>query len=119
LVVEARTMVDVDTRVKLMVAPGRGRGSRRVLTLAATVLMFALMAPATAQEAWTTSPFHGVPNAATGKNIPCVCRYKGAALPLGTEICLNTPYGMMLARCDLQLNNTTWAPTTTPCQINS
>jgi hypothetical protein len=72
-----------------------------------------------AEDAWKTSPFHGVPNAATGKTIPCNCRYKGSELPLGAEICLNTPNGTVLARCDLHLNNTTWAPTTTPCQLNS
>jgi hypothetical protein len=72
-----------------------------------------------AQDAWKTSPFHGVPNAATGQNIPCRCRFQGKDLQLGAEVCMNTPNGTMLARCDLLLNNTTWAPTSIPCQLNS
>jgi hypothetical protein len=70
-------------------------------------------------EAWRTSPFHGVPNAATGLPIPCLCRYKGTSLPLGAEVCLTTVDGPRIARCDLLLNNTTWVPTATPCLVNS
>ena len=69
-------------------------------------------------EAWRTSPFHGVPNAATGKNIPCVCVYRGKEYRLGEAVCMNTHVGTVVTRCDLSLNNTTWAPTTEPCNIS-
>jgi hypothetical protein len=70
-------------------------------------------------EAWRTSPFHGVPNAATGLPIPCQCRYQGSALPLGAKVCLHTRDGPRLARCDLLLNNSTWVPTDAACDLNS
>ncbi len=69
-------------------------------------------------EAWRTSPFHGVPNAATGKNIPCVCVYRGKEYRLGDAVCMNTHVGTVVTRCDLSLNNTTWVPTTEPCTVS-
>jgi hypothetical protein len=69
-------------------------------------------------EAWRSSPFHGVPNAATGRNIPCVCVYRGKEYRLGEAVCMNTHLGTLVTRCDLSLNNTTWAPTTEPCTIS-
>jgi hypothetical protein len=115
-------MVDVDTvntRVTPIFARRRGVFTGRGLNLAALVTTFALIAPAFAQDTWKTSPFHGMPNAATGKNVPCVCRYKGSKLPLGAEVCWTTLNDMMLSRCDLLFNNTTWAPTTNPCELSS
>jgi hypothetical protein len=70
-------------------------------------------------EAWRTSPFHGVPNAATGRNIPCVCVYRGREYRLGDAVCMTTHVGTVVTRCDLNLNNTTWAPTTEPCNLSS
>jgi hypothetical protein len=69
-------------------------------------------------EAWKSSPFHGVQNEATGKPIPCVCRYKGQDFKLGASVCMNTYQGTVIARCDLNLNNTTWAPTDEPCVVS-
>ena len=66
-------------------------------------------------EAWRVSPFHGVTSGETGQAIPCVCRYRGDNYRLGDTICMTTHVGTVLARCDLLLNNTTWAPTSTPC----
>jgi hypothetical protein len=73
----------------------------------------------TTTEAWRTSPFHGVPNAATGLPIPCRCRYQGRDVMLGTQVCMNMPNGTMLARCDLHQNNSTWVPMDIPCTLNS
>jgi hypothetical protein len=65
--------------------------------------------------AWPSSPFHGVIDGATGLPIPCLCRYQGAAYRLGDTVCMNTPLGRQLTRCDLFLNNTSWVPTGVPC----
>jgi hypothetical protein len=69
-------------------------------------------------EAWRSSPFHGVPNAATGRNIPCFCVYRGKEYRLGDAVCMHTHLGTVVTRCDLSLNNTTWAPTPEPCTIS-
>lgn len=68
--------------------------------------------------AWPSSPFHGVIDGATGQPIPCRCRYRGDAYPLGDTVCMNTPLGTQLARCDLFLNNTSWVPTGVPCTMS-
>lgn len=69
-------------------------------------------------EAWKTSPFHGAINGATGKPIPCVCRFQGRDFRLGASVCMQTHVGVVIARCDLILNNTTWAPTNEPCALS-
>ncbi len=69
-------------------------------------------------EAWRTSPHHGVLNGATGKPIPCRCRYRDREYQLGEAVCMTTHVGTVIARCDLLLNNTTWAPTTDACVIS-
>lgn len=69
-------------------------------------------------EAWRQSPFHGVTNGATGMPIPCVCRYRGRDFRLGEAVCMQTPMGVFIVKCDLKLNNTTWAPTDEPCALS-
>ncbi|MEQ1650302.1 MAG: hypothetical protein ABL898_17110 [Hyphomicrobiaceae bacterium] len=95
--------------------------------IAAGVAMGVFLTPSMAEErvsspmpgeAWKTSPFHGVPNAATGQNIPCVCRFKDRDFRLGQRVCMNTYKGVMVAVCDLHLNNTTWEPTGEPCEMS-
>jgi hypothetical protein len=68
--------------------------------------------------AWPTSPFHGVISGATGEPIPCRCRFKGGEVKLGETVCMETPLGVQLARCDLFLNNTSWVPLGVPCTIS-
>ena len=68
--------------------------------------------------AWPTSPFHGVISGATGEAIPCRCRFKGGEVKLGETVCMETPLGVQLARCDLFLNNTSWVPLGVPCTIS-
>jgi hypothetical protein len=68
--------------------------------------------------AWPDSPFHGVISGATGEAIPCRCRFKGAAYPLGDTVCMSTHLGVQLARCDLVLNNTSWVPIGVPCTMS-
>lgn len=78
----------------------------------------ALRAEDGSRPAWPTSPFHGVIDGFTGKPIPCRCRFQGTTYALGTTVCMNTPLGQQLARCDLFLNNTSWVPTGTPCTMS-
>jgi hypothetical protein len=69
-------------------------------------------------EAWRTSPFHGAINGATGLPIPCLCRHQGRNYNLGDKVCLQMPNGVMLARCDLVQNNTSWMPTNEQCTMS-
>jgi hypothetical protein len=47
--------------------------------------------------------------------IPCTCRAAGTSHALGAVVCLKTPDGPRLARCERVLNNTSWTPLATPC----
>jgi len=38
----------------------------------------------------------------------CTCRYEGNDVAEGNTICMATPKGRQLARCDRILNNTSW-----------
>ncbi len=78
----------------------------------------ALKLPTATEEAWRTSPFHGVVNDANGKPIPCICRYREQEFRLGDKVCLQTPSGAVLVRCDLMQNNTSWVPTNESCTIS-
>ena len=57
-----------------------------------------------AQSAWSQN----------GK-IPCRCRTPQGTVPLGSSICLRYNGSMVMARCEMVLNNTSWTFTTTPC----
>lgn len=94
-------------------------GWRTIGTIAAAALMAAPSAAAEQPvEAWRTSPFHGAISGATGKPIPCLCRYKGRDFQLGERVCMQTQNGIVLTRCDLFLNNTTWVPSDEPCTMS-
>lgn len=69
-------------------------------------------------EAWKSNPHHGTINGATGRPIPCVCRFQGRDYRLGDSVCMTTHVGTVITRCDLLLNNTTWAPTDQPCTMS-
>jgi hypothetical protein len=69
-------------------------------------------------EAWRTSPYHGAINGA-GQPIPCLCRHRGRSYKLGEKVCLEMPNGVVLARCDMFLNNTSWIPTDEACTLSS
>jgi len=45
---------------------------------------------------------------AAGPNINCTCRYRGKSIKLGETVCMQTPGGSRLARCEMALNNTSW-----------
>jgi hypothetical protein len=74
--------------------------------------------PTATEPAWPSSPFHRATSGATGNPIPCLCRYRDRKYNLGDKVCLQTPNGVMLARCDLFLNNTSWVPTDEACTIS-
>lgn len=38
----------------------------------------------------------------------CTCRAEGRSFELGTTVCLKSPQGLRLARCEMALNNTSW-----------
>lgn len=73
--------------------------------------------PTADQPAYPNSPFHGAIDG-DGRIIPCRCRFQGKEFRLGEEVCLSTPTGDVLARCDLMQNNTSWIPTVTPCTLS-
>ena len=53
-----------------------------------------------------------------GRVIPCRCRFGGQEFRVGEEVCMSTPSGVVLARCDLLQNNTSWVPMHTPCTVS-
>jgi hypothetical protein len=53
-----------------------------------------------------------------GRIIPCRCRYRGHEYHLGEVVCMQTPSGTMLTRCDLFMNNTSWIPSGEACTIS-
>ena len=50
-----------------------------------------------------------------GPNGDCTCRYQGGDVLEGQTACIKTSKGMMLARCDRVLNNTSWKFLDQPC----
>lgn len=47
----------------------------------------------------------------------CTCRYNGRDYHLGESACIRTPEGPRLARCALNLNNTSWEFTDKSCPL--
>jgi len=45
----------------------------------------------------------------------CTCRYQGQKVSQGETACLRTQKGMVLARCGMSQNNTSWIFLDTPC----
>ncbi|MGQ0674864.1 MAG: hypothetical protein ACT4N4_02080 [Rhodospirillales bacterium] len=45
----------------------------------------------------------------------CTCRYSGGKIDLGQTICIVTPQGQRLARCDMAINNPSWTFLDAPC----
>jgi hypothetical protein len=54
----------------------------------------------------------------TGLPIPCRCLYQGKAYKLGDIVCMRTHVGVVMTRCELFMNNTSWMPTAEPCTIS-
>ena len=73
--------------------------------------------PSAEAPAYPGSPYHGATNG-DGQLIPCRCRFQGQEFRLGEEVCMSTHLGVVLARCDLMLNNTSWVPTSMACTIS-
>jgi hypothetical protein len=49
----------------------------------------------------------------------CTCRYQGQKVSQGETACLRTQKGMVLARCGMSQNNTSWIFLDTPCPTAS
>lgn len=96
------------------------RSGAAIFAIAAGALALAAdsLAETPAVEAWRTSPFHGVTNEATGQPIPCLCLFRGRQFRVGERVCMQTPDGIRITRCDLVLNNTSWIPTDEPCTMS-
>ena len=73
--------------------------------------------PTAERPAYPESPSHGAVDG-NGSVIPCRCRFQGQEFRVGEEVCMSTPSGVLLARCDLMQNNTSWVPTHTPCTVS-
>jgi hypothetical protein len=67
--------------------------------------------------AYEGSPFHGARDG-NGRIIPCRCRFQGREFRLGETVCMATPVGTVITRCDLLQNNTSWVPTGSACTIS-
>lgn len=103
--------------------------SARAARLAGAVYLCLCVSPVLADErgapplpmperpAWPASPWHGRVDG-DGRVIPCRCRAGGRQFMLGEHVCMPTPDGPRLARCDLFENNTTWVPTGTACELS-
>ncbi len=48
-------------------------------------------------------------------NADCTCRGPGVIAHHGETICLHTPTGLRLARCEMVLNNSSWTFLNEPC----
>jgi len=49
----------------------------------------------------------------------CKCRFNGGYVGEGQTVCLKTPSGSSLARCEKVLNNTSWTKLNQPCPYAS
>ncbi len=54
----------------------------------------------------------------TGAPIPCQCVFKGRTYKVGERICMSTHLGIVITRCELAINVTTWQPTNEPCTVS-
>jgi hypothetical protein len=64
-------------------------------------------------------PASGAIDGNTGLPIPCVCRFRDRAYRVGDQVCMSTPNnGVVMARCGLSQNVTTWLPTNQSCAVS-
>lgn len=112
------------SRMPGLLAAGSGLALVAVLALTtATTAQQAAQGEGTSEEPpglppanWPTSPHRGVIDGWTGKPIPCRCRFNGKAYRLGEIVCMRTHMGIVLTRCDIFGNNTSWIPSSQPCE---
>ncbi|MFZ1814178.1 MAG: hypothetical protein WBO55_01990 [Rhizobiaceae bacterium] len=57
--------------------------------------------------------------ALAGPNGDCTCRHTGGDTVEGQTACIKTAKGMMLARCERVLNNTSWTFLNQPCPVSA
>ncbi|MEM7301074.1 MAG: hypothetical protein AAF468_08325 [Pseudomonadota bacterium] len=60
----------------------------------------------TALTLFTFAMLGAATNAFAGEK--CKCRFNGGYVEEGQTVCMKTPTGMSLARCERVLNNTSW-----------
>ncbi len=66
--------------------------------------------------AWTLLLF--LLESGTAMAAECSCRYFGQSYKLGETVCLRGPNGLRLARCAMNLNNTSWQPLDRQCPLS-
>lgn len=49
----------------------------------------------------------------------CTCRARNVEAREGQTVCVKTPNGAQMARCEKVLNNTSWRFLGTPCPVSS
>lgn len=103
---------------------GRRLRATTVAALLAASLPLAGACPAAAEPIWTgprePNLMPGqVIDGWTGLPIPCRCRYQGQTYKLGDVVCMSTHVGVVMTRCELFMNNTSWVPTREPCTISA
>lgn len=52
------------------------------------------------------------------QNPECTCRFGGANLALGAQICVPTQQGMRMAECVMEQNVTSWKAGPLPCPVS-
>ena len=48
----------------------------------------------------------------------CRCRYFGEYYAQGSTICMKTPHGLRVARCTMNLNNSSWKISDKTCPVS-
>jgi len=84
---------------------------QRAHDLAGSVCYTSIMRMLFATLVWAMAL--GSASAWAGQN--CTCRAEGVEATLGQTVCLRTPAGLRLARCEMVLNNTSWKFLDGPC----
>lgn len=76
-----------------------------------------LLSVSVAAEPMTKAPALAFPAQSHVIQAPqtCTCRAQGADYQVGALVCLSTPNGSSMARCEMVLNNTSWTFLNAPC----
>jgi hypothetical protein len=90
---------------------------RSILRFVAPFLGLALSATSALAEPLSKRPVAPAPIQVQAIQTPhnCTCRAKGTDFQVGDLVCLSTPNGASMARCEMVLNNTSWKVLNAPC----
>lgn len=94
---------------------GRGGWSAFTVALLGCGTILLAMLPGNAQETSADPLKSRIVFKAQANATECSCRVRGQNLPVGSEICLDTPKGASLFKCQMDQNVTSWRPLASPC----